>query len=194
MTYKLRFYVIVTTLALSLPAYLMLMALGGDNSLFMRIARLPAGLFAVLATLIVFSWAVSAVLDISLILKRMFFKPKLGEILVSEGYITEKELRRALSQQGLKIGQVLVRAGRITADQLNQALEIQQKQSGKIGEILKDLEFAQDEDINWALAKMKKKVGTVLLEMGLLTDHDVDRALKIQRKPRKKSTTEQPAI
>jgi hypothetical protein len=170
------------------------MALGDENSVFMRIARLPAGLFVVLGTLILFSWAVSAILDISLILKRMFFKPKLGEILISEGYITEKELTGALSQQGLKIGQVLVQAGRITTEQLNQALETQQKQPGKIGEILKELEFAQDEDINWALAKMKKKIGTVLLDMGLLTDYDVDRALRIQRRPNQKQPTEEPAI
>ena len=85
MSHKLRFYVIVAMFALSFPIYLILMASYGENNLFLRIARLPGGFVVVLGILLVFAWAVSAILDISFILKRMFIKPKLGQILVSEG-------------------------------------------------------------------------------------------------------------
>ena len=37
-------------------------------------------------------------------------KPKLGDILVSEGYITERELKQALSEQRVKLGEVLFQA------------------------------------------------------------------------------------
>jgi len=55
----------------------------------------------------------------------MFVKPKLGQILISEGYIAQGELNQALAQDELNLGQVLVRSGRITMDQLNQALDRQ---------------------------------------------------------------------
>ena len=187
MSPKLRFYVIVAMLALSFPIYLILMASLGENNLLLRIARLPGGFVVVLGILLVFSWAVSAILDISFILKRMFIKPKLGQILISEGYITQEELKQALSEQDLRIGQVLVQAGRISTDQLNQALDRQKKDHMRIGEILKEMGYATDEDINWALDQMKRRIGRVLLDMGLLIDYDVDRALMIQRKPSRPS-------
>ena len=68
-------------------------------------------------------------------------------------------------------------------DQLNQALDRQKEAPMKIGEILKEIGYATDEDINWALAKMKRRIGEVLLDMGVLTDYDVGRALRMQRKP-----------
>ena len=182
MSHKLRFYVIVAMLALSLPIYLILMASCEENNLFLRIARLPGGFVVVLGILLVFAWAVSAILDISFILKRVFIKPKLGHILVSDGYITEEELKQALSHQDHKIGQVLVDGGRITMDQLNQALDRKKEDPMKIGEILKEIGYATDEDINWALAKMKRRIGQILLDMGLLTHYDVGRALGKQRK------------
>jgi hypothetical protein len=52
----------------------------------------------------------------------------------------------------------------------------------KIGQILKEIGYATDEDINWALAKMKRRIGQILLDMGLLTDYDVGQALRIQHK------------
>jgi len=169
-------------LALSFPIYLILMASCGENNLFLRLARLPGGFLVVLGILLVFSWAVSAILDISFILKRLFIKPKLGQILISEGYITQEELKQGLSEQDLRIGQVLVQAGHISMDQLNQALDRQKKDHMRVGEILKEMGYATDDDINWALDQMKRRIGRVLLDMGLITDYDVDRALMIQRK------------
>ena len=111
-------------------------------------------------------------------LRRMrWFRPKLGEILVSEGYLTEKEVKEALSEQSLRIGEVLVQGGRITTEQLSQALDYQKKVSGNLGEILKELELATEKDINWALNRMERKLGRILREKRYLTDHEVRRIL-----------------
>ena len=59
-------------------------------------------------------------------------RPKIGEILVAKGYITEWELEEALSEQRPRIGEVLLQARRITSQQLNQALDQQNKISKKL--------------------------------------------------------------
>jgi hypothetical protein len=115
-------------------------------------------------------------------LRRMrWFRPKLGEILVSEGYLTEKEVKEALSEQSLRIGEVLVQGGRITTEQLSQALAWQSKESRNLGEILKELGLATEKDINWALDRMERKLGRILREKSYITDHEVRRILIQQR-------------
>ena len=115
-------------------------------------------------------------------LRRMrWFRPKLGEILVSEGYLTEKEVKEALSEQSLRIGEVLVQGGRITTEQLNLALACQSKDSRNLGEILKVLGLATEKDINWALNRMERKLGRILREKSYITDHEVRRILIQQR-------------
>ncbi len=185
MTHRLRFYLMVGVLALSLPSYLMLMALSGDGNFFLRIARLPGGLPVVLCLLAVFAWGVSAVLDVLVILKRTIFKPKLGEVLVAEGYITQEELNQALGEQRQRLGEILVKTGRVTAEQLDLALERQKQDPRRIGEILREMAYATDEDVDWALTRMKRRIGKVLLERGLLTEYDVGWGLSEQRNPRR---------
>ena len=107
-------------------------------------------------------------------------KPKLGKILLSEGYITKGELKKALSEQGLRLGDILLQAGRITDQQLDHALDCQKKVSTRLGEILKVLGYSVAEDINWALNKMKRKLGEILTENGLLTNYQLDRVLVLQ--------------
>lgn len=115
-------------------------------------------------------------------LRRMrWHGPKLGRVLVSKGYLTEGELKEALSEQKLRIGEVLVQAGRITAQQLSQALDYQKKASRKLGEILRELGHATDEDISWALSRMDRKLGKIFREKGLLADHELHRILALQR-------------
>jgi hypothetical protein len=106
-----------------------------------------------------------------------WFRPKLGEILVSEGYLTDKKLREALSEQGFRIGEVLVQGGRITTQQLNQALGQQKKDPGSTGEILIKLGYATQDDIIWALNRMDRRLGRILRDKGYLSDHEVRRVL-----------------
>jgi hypothetical protein len=106
-----------------------------------------------------------------------WFRPKLGEILLSEGYLTDKKLTEALSEQGFRIGEVLVQGGRITTQQLNQALGKQKKGPGSTGEILIKLGYATQDDIIWALNRMDRRLGRILRDKGYLSDHEVRRVL-----------------
>ena len=107
---------------------------------------------------------------------------KLGELLVSKGYVTESDVDRALSEQRLRIGEVLIRSDRITAEQLHAALDHQKKEAIKIGAILKDMGYIKSEDLDWALERMKRRLGEILIELGVLKDQDLQRALALQLK------------
>lgn len=109
------------------------------------------------------------------------YKPKLGNTLVSKGYITEEELYKALSEQRVRLGEVLVRSDRITAEQLHIALGHQKKESIKIGEICKKMGYITSEDLNWALNRMKRRLGEILIEIGVLKDFELQNALALQK-------------
>ncbi|MBW1936327.1 MAG: zinc-ribbon domain-containing protein [Deltaproteobacteria bacterium] len=101
-------------------------------------------------------------------------RPKVGEILVGDGYITKQQLKEALAEQENRIGEVLVQGGRITREQLQDALNHKRKVPARLGETLKALGYAKEEDINWALGKLHRKLGEILQEKGLLTEYDLD--------------------
>ncbi len=109
------------------------------------------------------------------------YRPKLGKILLSEGYIDRDQLEAALSEQMLTLGQVLVQAGRITFQELQEALDYQKKVSRQLGEILKELGYAIPEDIDWALKRMKRKLGEILKDKEVLSDDELNRAMAQQR-------------
>jgi len=100
-------------------------------------------------------------------------KPKLGEMLLNEGYISDNELEEALAIQDRRLGDILLESGRLTREQLDQALEYQKQTSGKLGQILKKMDFSTDSDIDWALNKLNRKLGDILREKGLLTDYNL---------------------
>ena len=100
-------------------------------------------------------------------------KPKLGEMLLNEGYISDNELEEALAIQDRRFGDILLESGRLTREQLDQALEYQKQTSGKLGQILKKMEFSTDKDIDWALNKLNRKLGDILREKGLLSDYNL---------------------
>jgi hypothetical protein len=110
------------------------------------------------------------------------YRPKLGKILLSEGYIDQDQLEAALSEQMLTLGQVLVQAGRITFQELQEALDYQKKVSQQLGEILKELGYAIPEDIDWALNRMKRKLGEILKDKQVLSDDELHRAMAKQRR------------
>jgi two-component system cell cycle response regulator len=108
-------------------------------------------------------------------------RPKIGNVFVSEGCISDAELGKALSEQRLRLGDILVKAGRITAQQRDRALDYQKKASSRLGQILRKLGHATDEDIVWALGKMKRRLGEILLEQGLVNDNELQWALAVQQ-------------
>jgi hypothetical protein len=101
-------------------------------------------------------------------------KPKLGKLLVRDGYVTEEELEEALQEQQLRIGQILVLSGRLSEEQLYESLERQKQVSRKLGEVLIELGFSTQKDIDWALHMMERRLGEVLRERGLLKEEDVE--------------------
>lgn len=107
--------------------------------------------------------------------------PKIGKILVSQGYITHEQLYQSLKEQSLRIGEVLVQEGRITLKQLQQALSLQKKKKRRLGEVLTELGYSKEEDIRWALNKTHRRLGKILREKNLLTDYDLTCALTLKK-------------
>jgi len=107
-------------------------------------------------------------------------KPKVGRILVAKGLITPAELKAALREQEFRLGEVLVQARRITPQQKHEALGVQREKGRRIGNILKDLGYASEADIRWALHRMNRRLGEILREKGLLTDYELVRALSLK--------------
>jgi hypothetical protein len=108
-------------------------------------------------------------------------RSKLGKIFISEGYVTEETLSEALREQNLRVGEVLVRAGRITAEQLEYALNRQRNVPKKLGDILKDLSYITDEDIDWALDNTGKRLGEILVRKDIISRYDLNSSLALQR-------------
>jgi hypothetical protein len=102
-----------------------------------------------------------------------WFKPKLGNVGVREGYLTIEQLKEALDEQRLKVGEILVRSGRVSTEQLNQTLKHQRKGSAPLGQILTNLGFATEDDIEWALSKRHRRLGEILREKRMLTTDDL---------------------
>jgi hypothetical protein len=81
---------------------------------------------------------------------------KLGDILLEEKFINEKQLQESLQKEKVKyklLGEILLEAGYITLDQLQHALLIQQKnREKKLGHVLVELKYVTPNDICIALA------------------------------------------
>lgn len=107
--------------------------------------------------------------------------PKVGKILVSQGYITQEQLYQALKEQSLRIGEMLVQEGRITPKQLLHALTIQKKKKRRLGEVLTELGYSKEEDIRWALNKTQRRLGKILREKNLVSDYDLACALTLKK-------------
>jgi len=114
-------------------------------------------------------------------LQKRMFVPKLGEVMIYRGYITEKELQEALSEQRLRLGEVLIKAGFITTEQLEHALDYQKAVKMKIGEVLRELGYSTDENIIWALRKMNRRLGEIFVEKGFFTKNEISRVLARMR-------------
>ncbi len=186
---KTKIYLFMTIFFVIFSSYLLLLLLFPQSSL-VQMAITFQGVSANFIYLVsfflfialLFSIAVELV-DVSYrrLLRIWRYRPKVGKVLVSEGYITKGELKDALSEQGLRLGEVLLQASRITAKQLNEALDYQKKVSKKLGEVLKELGHSTEEDINWALRRMKRRLGEILREKGIVTDYDLRLVLAVQQ-------------
>ena len=88
-------------------------------------------------------------------LKSRWYRPKFGGVSLKESYITKEQLETAMTHQ--------------------------QTGSGRLGDVLKQLGYAEDEDIYWALGRMQRKIGEIMMDKGFLTKEDVDWILDQQK-------------
>ncbi len=115
-------------------------------------------------------------------------KKKLGEILVAQGFIEEKQLIEALHQQkmyGGSLGSIIVKMGFISEDDLGSVLgqQIQINQKKRIGEVLIEQGFITPEQLEQGLAKQKQsgmQLGKTLVELGFITESKLIDVLSAQ--------------
>ena len=103
---------------------------------------------------------------------------KLGEILLSQGLITEEQLDKAFRTQSLTgqtLGTVLVSSGAISAEDLSLVLgeQLQVDSKKRIGDILLEQGIITQEQLTEALKLQKsngKKLGEILISAGFITE------------------------
>ena len=105
------------------------------------------------------------------------FRPKIGELLLQRGHITEKQLSRALSLQKMRIGEVLVHMGCISQSELNEALKRQKQNPKRLGDILVELGSCTAHDVQRAAERVHQKLGKILVGWGLIQKDELHTAL-----------------
>lgn len=113
---------------------------------------------------------------------------KLGEILISDGAISEEQLREALDfqkKEGGLLGEVLVKLGYVEERDIVQALTVQCgfPYLPKLGEILIRNEVISQEQLQRALDFQKREgglLGEILVKLGYANELDIVQALTVQ--------------
>jgi type IV pilus assembly protein PilB len=115
-------------------------------------------------------------------------RKKLGEILISQGMITNENLVLALQEHkrtGMSLGSVLVKLGYISEDELTSVLgaQIQLDQKKRIGEVLIDQGLITPEQLNAGLEEQKKsklQLGKCLVKLGFISEDKLVAVLSAQ--------------
>ena len=115
-------------------------------------------------------------------------RKKLGEILISQGMITNENLVEALQvhrRTGVSLGSVLVKLGYITDDELTSVLgaQIQLDQKKRIGEVLIDQGLINAEQLNAGLEEQKRsklQIGKCLVKLGFISEDKLVDVLSAQ--------------
>lgn len=115
-------------------------------------------------------------------------RKKIGEILLSQGLITQDQLIQGLEEQkssGLSLGTVLVKLGFINDDELSGVLgqQIQLEQRKRIGEVLIDQGLITEEQLKLGLEEQKrsgKRLGRCLVKLNFISEDKLIDALSAQ--------------
>ncbi|MBD3243299.1 MAG: type II/IV secretion system protein [Chitinivibrionales bacterium] len=113
---------------------------------------------------------------------------KIGEILLSQGFITEDQLEQSLEEQkrtGISLGTVLVNMGAISEDDLTSVLgtQIALSQRKRLGEILIDQSIITPQQLDQALAEQKRtgwKLGQCLVHLRMVEEEKLTEILAAQ--------------
>ncbi len=112
---------------------------------------------------------------------------RIGELLVQEGLLTEKQLQEAVSKQYKKttytpLGEVCVQMKFISKAQLQDVLKKYQKRLN-LGTLLVQMGMISHEEVEQALEIQKdegKKLGRILIEQGYITESNLINTLSVQ--------------
>jgi type IV pilus assembly protein PilB len=114
-------------------------------------------------------------------------KLKIGNLLVSEGYLTRTQLKEALAHQKkarnyLPLGQICIELGLLSETQLALILRTY-KYKLYIGELLVNMALITSDQLDLALKEQntrEKKLGVVLIELGFISEDQLVEGLSIQ--------------
>ena len=114
-------------------------------------------------------------------------EPKLGELLVQEGLITEDDVKKILAYQKeqkeyVPFGDACVALKLVTKQDLNKVLDKYKKRI-RLGDLLINLGFLTQTELNKALADQKKsndKLGNILVKNGVITEDALIETLSVQ--------------
>lgn len=117
-------------------------------------------------------------------------KLMIGELLVNEGYISDKQLKDAIARQNrdleektyVPLGEICVKLKYISRADLQQFLKKQRKRI-QIGELLVNMGLVSYDEIDRALEMQKvegKRLGQLLVEMGYITESHLVNTLSAQ--------------
>ena len=111
---------------------------------------------------------------------------KLGDILVAERYLTDKELSDfILESKSTKIGELLLQERYITERQLAQALDYQKRNGGRIGDICVAFGYVSEVKLKKIMDKRKKersKLGETLVQKEIISEEQLDAAVEMQQR------------
>ncbi|ERP31601.1 type IV-A pilus assembly ATPase PilB [Chitinivibrio alkaliphilus ACht1] len=113
---------------------------------------------------------------------------KLGEILLSQGLISESQLAKALQIQqktGKTLGTILIKTGLVSADDISSVLgqQIHISSRKRLGEVLVDQGLVSPKMLEKGLLHQKKsgkKLGETLIELGYITENKLIDILSAQ--------------
>ncbi|MGM0443175.1 MAG: GspE/PulE family protein [Fibrobacterota bacterium] len=113
---------------------------------------------------------------------------KLGEVLVSQGLITEEQLVKAMRVQqktGKTIGSILIKSGIVSAEDVSAVLgqQVHISSRKRLGEVLVDQGIITNKMLEKGLAHQKKagkRLGESLIELGYITEQKLIDILSAQ--------------
>jgi type IV pilus assembly protein PilB len=117
-------------------------------------------------------------------------KMMIGELLVKEGYLSEKQLKEAITRQNrdleektyVPLGEICVKMKYISRADLQQFLKKHRKRI-QLGELLVNMGLVSYDEIDRALEMQKiegKRLGQLLVEMGFITESHLINTLSAQ--------------
>ena len=183
---KTRFCLFLTIFYVIAMLFLILAYLYPENRLVRTANIFPifwANFVFICFIFLLVAWCVYGILDFcyTALMRSKWFKPKLGEVLLDEGFVTEQELEEALAEQQMKLGEILLQQGSITQAQLKETLEEQSRAYKRLGVILRERGYVTDKDIQRALAQSSRRLGQILEEKGFVRGYELHLGLGRQR-------------